>query len=217
MQRPGVSNEDIAGLEDDRFGFDLAEFDALRGFPPGQAVSTGGDLDRTILELNSGEREADNQKVRRQRQIRRFLKQGPFVVCVELLVRRPLDWNVAAPLVGDEALAERAADDGEHLLIEEESSREARRLEGHREEVAVRSAIGLVAIRCEVLGECGPECLAASFDERPREVGREDTESPLSKFDDFPGELEAVRHLVFRCGRREAIQGYNKSLAHHSQ
>ena len=140
------------------------------------------DFDWPVLWRNSAQAEADDEHVRRKREIRQLLKERALIVDMNILVHRSAEGHITTPLIGDDPIAEDAPDDPQHLAVKEELGREAGRRERHREEVSVGAPIGLVAVVREVGEERRPKCVPACIDEGLGKASGNDAVALLLEF-----------------------------------
>jgi hypothetical protein len=98
---------------------------------------------------------------------------------VKLLVRGSTDWRVRSPLIGDNSLAERSADELENVVVKKEHRCETRRRERHRQKMSMRSSIGFVRVSEEMREQQRPEGAPAIPDTRRGQATAKNTVAAL--------------------------------------
>ena len=141
MQRPRVADQHVTKRQSDGFHPNVAGLDRRLCARTRPVMGAWSNLNRTVLWSDRNEAEADDQRKWGQHHVWRLAEEGPRVVHVGALILGAEQGHVTAPLIGNDALIHRRADDSEDVRIGEEPRREPWLLEGHREEVAVRTAV----------------------------------------------------------------------------
>src|SRR5882757_3770527 len=104
---------------------------------------------------------------------------------MHLLIVRTTKWDVTSPLIRNHSVIHCRADNLQYNWIKEELLRKTRWVEGHRQEVTMRTAIRLVGVLLEIRRKQGPEGLAACGDAFSREELRKDAEAAVVQFGNF--------------------------------
>ena len=101
------------------------------------------------------------------------------------LVIRASEGHVAAPLIGNHPVVHHASYDTQHPVVKEKFGSEARWGERHREKVAMRTAVRLVAVGLEISEQNRPKRVPASIDQRARKMFLERAIALVLELDDF--------------------------------
>ena len=107
---------------------------------------------------------ANDQHIHGQQEVRRFGEQWALIINVGCLVGRSTDWHITAPLVGYYPVVHGATNNAQYLRIAEELWSEAGRLKWHREEMAMRTAVRLLAMALQVIKQNRPKRRSTSAD-----------------------------------------------------
>src|SRR5262249_35715250 len=134
-------------------------------FHSGHPVSARCNLDRPMSACDTNQAEADNQHVRRQKEIRNLNKQRSLIVDMGFLILGTPERYVATPLVSYDPFIHRTANDIQDSVIEKELWNETRVLEGHRQEISMWSAVGFLMMFLQMIKENRPECITASINQ----------------------------------------------------
>lgn len=188
-----MANENIADFERNRYQRDFTRLYGLKGGSPGQPMRSWCDLERTVRRRNFNQPEADDHHVWRECEIRQFGEERALIIDMQLLILRSGERNVAAPLVGDDAVVHSGAHDREDSGVEEEFRRKAGRVERHGKKVPVRPAIRFAEMAAEVIEKHRPESVTASLDQRRREMRFKHTESVFVQLCELPAYIQARR------------------------
>ena len=113
---------------------------------------------------DSDQAETDHQQIHRHYKVRNLDEKRTLIVHVNALVIGTAQWNIAAPLIGDDPVVHEATRDTQDFTVEEEFRSEAWRLERHREEMAARATIRRLSVTLEIFNETWPERLTACID-----------------------------------------------------
>jgi len=177
MQRPGMANEYVADLQRYRLHLNFPRFHRAFRSLSRHPVSARRNLDWAMCGRYAHQAEADGEHVGRQREVRGFSKQGALKINVCFLILRFPHRYVTTPLVGHHPLVHDTADNAQHAGIEEEFRREARRLKGHRQKMAMRSTVGLFAMALQIIEKNRPEGLTAGVNRRLRQMRLQDAKA----------------------------------------
>jgi hypothetical protein len=142
-------------------------------------------FDRAILQRDADQGKADDQQIRWEREVRSFGEQRTLIVDMKALILRTPKRRIAAPLIGDDPVVHYSPYDSEHVIVEEEFRDKARRLERHREIVAMWAAIGLVTVGFKIRLENRPEGVSARIDQGPCKMVSEHTIALELKIDEL--------------------------------
>jgi hypothetical protein len=101
------------------------------------------------------------------------------------LIIRASEGHIAAPLISDHPIVHYAPNDIQHLIVKEQFWGEAWWLEGHREKVAMRSAVRLVIVDFQISEKKRPKRITAGIDQGRRKMSSEDAIAPVLDLDDL--------------------------------
>jgi hypothetical protein len=122
------------------------------------------------------------------------------------LVIRAAERRITAPLIGNYPVVHHATHDAQHRVVKEEVWNKARWIEGHREKVAMRAAVRLVAVGLEISQENRPKRASAGIDQGPCKMFSEYAIAPVLDRDDLVLNLYqlafSVTHQSGRPGGR---------------
>lgn len=173
MQRPWMPNQHVTDLQRDGLEAYVVSLDSSKRVAPLHAMRAWRNLNRAMLLSDSNQPKADDDGVRGKRKVRNIREERTLIVNVGELILRAAQRHVAAPLVGDDPIVHQSAHDAQHIRIEKELRRETWRLERHRQEVAMRTAIrGGAAV--EIREQAWPERLSTCVNEMGWEMFAED-------------------------------------------
>jgi hypothetical protein len=178
-----MAQQDIAHLHGNGLQRSLARFDRPERISPRHAVGAGRNLDRAVLPRNRGQAKTDDDRIGRERQVRVLGKERALIVHVQLLVLRSRKRHIASPLIDNDPPVHKAADDFQHIRIEEELGRKARGIEWHREKITMRPSIRLRGA-LEMCEQAWPEGLPALFNEVRSEVLPQDAVALVLELND---------------------------------
>src|ERR1035438_7311519 len=130
------------------------------------------------------------------------------------LVIRVAERHITAPLIGHYSVVHRAAHDAQHLVVKEEVWNKARWLKGHREKVAMRAAVRLMAAGFEISEQNRPKRASAGIDHGPCKMFSEYAIAPVSDLDDLVlNPCQFAFSAIHQSGkRRRLIQLFTNGL-----
>jgi hypothetical protein len=108
-----------------------------------------------------------------------------MIVNMNGLIIRAAERHITAPLIGNYPVVHNATHDAQHLVVKEEVRSKARWIKGHREKVAMRAAIRLVAVGFEISEENRPKRALAGIDQGPRKMFSEYAIALVADLDDL--------------------------------
>jgi hypothetical protein len=132
MQRPRMTNQNVADLQWDRLQANLTGLDRVKRVSPRHSMRARRHFDGAMLRRDQHQAETDDNCVRREDKVGKLRKERAVIVHVQSLILRAAEGHVAPPLVSDDPVVHESTHDTQHARIEEELRRETRWLEWDR-------------------------------------------------------------------------------------